>query len=88
MQGLMQDLPLTLTHFHTRAERLFFDKQVVTVTASGAKERLTYADWADRTRRLGGVLDGLGISADGRVATFGTSSSTSQPPAPTACCTR
>ena len=30
----------------------------------------TYGEWADRTRRLGGVLDTLGISADGRVATF------------------
>jgi fatty-acyl-CoA synthase len=69
MQGLMQDHPLTLTHLHTRAERLFFDKQVVTVTAAG-KQRLTYGEWADRTRRLGSVLDQLGISADGRVATF------------------
>ena len=33
-------------------------------------ERPTYADWAERTRRLGGVLDALGISSDGRVATF------------------
>src|SRR5512132_1373286 len=54
MQGLMQDIPLTLTHFHTRAERLFFDKQVVTVTAAG-KQRVTYGEWADRTRRLGSV---------------------------------
>jgi fatty-acyl-CoA synthase len=74
MQGLMQDHPLTLTHLHTRAERLFFDKQVVTVTAAG-KQRLTYGEWADRTRRLGSVLDQLGISADGRVATFGWNTS-------------
>jgi fatty-acyl-CoA synthase len=70
MQGLMQDHPLTLTHFHSRAERLFFDKHVVTVTAAG-KQRISYGEWADRTRRLGGVLDQLGISADGRVATVG-----------------
>ena len=31
---------------------------------------LTYGEWAERTRRLGGVLDALGISADGRVGTF------------------
>ena len=74
MQALMQDHPLTLTHFHTRAERLFFDKQVVTVTAAG-KQRLTYGEWAERTRRLSGVLDQLGISADGRVATFGWNTS-------------
>ncbi|MGH9209144.1 MAG: long-chain fatty acid--CoA ligase [Acidimicrobiales bacterium] len=70
MQGLMQDFPLTLTHIHARAERLFFDKGVVTVTAAG-KQSTSYGDWAERTRRLGGVLDQLGISRNGRVATFG-----------------
>jgi fatty-acyl-CoA synthase len=70
MHGLMQDFPLTLPHFHARAERLYADKGVVTVTAGG-KVRETYGEWAERTRRLGGVLDALGISADGRVATFG-----------------
>jgi fatty-acyl-CoA synthase len=70
MHGLMQDFPLTLPHLHSRAERLFADKLVVTVMAGG-KETTTYGEWADRTRRLGGVLDTLGISGDGRVATFG-----------------
>jgi fatty-acyl-CoA synthase len=70
MHGLMQDVPLTLTHLHARAERLFADKQVVTVTAAG-KVSETYGEWAERTRRLGGALDTLGISADGRVGTFG-----------------
>jgi fatty-acyl-CoA synthase len=69
MDGLMQDFPLTLPHLHMRAERLFADKQVVTVTAAG-KVSETYGEWADRTRALGGVLDTLGISEDGRVATF------------------
>jgi fatty-acyl-CoA synthase len=70
MRGLMQDFPLTLPHLHVRAERLFADKEVVTVTAAG-KQTVSYGDWAERTRRLGGALDTLGISADGRVATFG-----------------
>ena len=69
MDGLMQDFPLTLPHLHVRAERLFADKRVVTVTAAG-KVSETYGEWADRTRRLGGVLDTLGITGDGRVATF------------------
>ena len=30
----------------------------------------TYGEWAERTRRLAGVLDALEISADGRVGTF------------------
>ena len=69
MQGLMSSYPLTLTHLFTRAERLFGGKTMTTLTATG-KERTTYAEWADRTRRLAGALDGLGISDDGRVATF------------------
>jgi fatty-acyl-CoA synthase len=70
MQGLMQDRPLTLDHFFNRAETLFPKKGIVTATATGI-ERETYGEWAARSRRLAGVLDDLGISADGRVATFG-----------------
>ena len=66
----MQDAPLTLVHFFDRAERLFRDKTVTTATGTG-RERVTYGEWAERTRRLGGVLDDLGSSDDGRVATFG-----------------
>ena len=69
MQGLMSSYPLTLPMLFHRAERLFGDKTMTTVTATG-KERTTYADWAARTRRLAGALDDLGISSDGRVATF------------------
>lgn len=69
MKGLMQDTPLTITHLFDRVERYFAHKEIVTATGSG-RERTTYGQWAERTRRLGGVLDTLGISADGRVATF------------------
>ncbi|MBA3606149.1 MAG: AMP-binding protein, partial [Acidimicrobiia bacterium] len=69
MQGLMQDVPLTVTHLFERSEGYFGHKELVTATAGG-RERTTYAAWAERTRRLGGVLDALDISADGRVATF------------------
>ncbi|CAN5608757.1 long-chain-fatty-acid--CoA ligase [soil metagenome] len=69
MQGLMQDTPLVLPHLFNRAERLFASKEVVTATATG-RERVTYGAWAERTRRAAGVLDDLGITADGRVGTF------------------
>jgi fatty-acyl-CoA synthase len=65
----MQDFPLTLPHVFERAERLFADKDVVTVAATG-RERTSYGTWAERARRLGGALDDLGVGADGRVATF------------------
>jgi fatty-acyl-CoA synthase len=69
MKALMQDVPLTITHLFDRAERYFGHKGIVTATATGREWR-PYAEWAERTRRLGGVLDSLGISPDGRVATF------------------
>ena len=65
----MQDAPLTLPHFVQRAERLFHDKELVTATATG-REHTDYGTWAERTHRLGGVIDDLGISETGRVATF------------------
>ncbi len=69
MQGLMQDVPLTITHLFERAEKYHGHKEIITASGSGI-ERTTYAEFTQRTRRLGGVLDALGISADGRVATF------------------
>jgi fatty-acyl-CoA synthase len=69
MRGLMQDVPLNISHLFDRAELYHGRKEVVTATGAG-RERTTYAAWAERTRRLGGALDALGISADGRVATF------------------
>ncbi len=69
MQGLMQPDQLTLPPVFDRAERLFGDKVIVTGTATG-RDRTTYAEWADQTRRLATALDQLGISADGRVGTF------------------
>ena len=69
MRGTMMDFPLTLTHLFDRAERLFPRKEIVTNSPTG-RQRISYGEWAERTRRLGTVLDDLGISADGRVATF------------------
>jgi fatty-acyl-CoA synthase len=66
----MQDGPLTLPHLFGRAERLFPNKEIVTATAVGP-ERRTYGEWAERTRRLGGVFDQLGLSDDARIGTFG-----------------
>ncbi|MFA5775113.1 MAG: long-chain fatty acid--CoA ligase [Ilumatobacteraceae bacterium] len=69
MKGLMQETPLTLVHLFERAEKYHRDKSIVTATATG-RDRTTYGEWAARTRQLGGVLNKLGISSDGRVATF------------------
>src|SRR3954447_7860689 len=74
MQGLMSSYPLTLAHVFGRAERIFPEKGVMTAER-GEKRRVTYGEWAERTRRLAGALDDLRISEDGRVGTFAWNSS-------------
>ncbi|SNS87991.1 fatty-acyl-CoA synthase [Geodermatophilus saharensis] len=74
MRGLMQDTPLTIDAVFRHAERHFGDRTLATNGPAGVR-RTTYAEWAERTRRLGGVLDTLGITADGRVGTFAWNSS-------------
>jgi fatty-acyl-CoA synthase len=69
MDGLMQSVPLTVGTILRRAEQLFGSKPIATAGPDGV-QRTTYARWAERTRRLAGALDQLGIAADGRVATF------------------
>ena len=68
MKGLMQNYQLSLDTIFLRAEQFFPDKTVY--TGGPAPTSTTYAEWAARTRRLGGVFDTLGISSDGRVGTF------------------
>jgi fatty-acyl-CoA synthase len=69
VKGLMSPYQLTLPHLFDRAEKLFASKAIATATRDGI-ERTTYGEWAQRTRRLAGALDALGVSADGRVGTF------------------
>ncbi len=69
MRGLMQDVPLTIDSIFRYAERHHGAVPMVTDGPDG-RVRTTYAEWAERTRRLGGVFDTLGISADGRIGTF------------------
>jgi len=64
----MQSYQLSLDTIFLRAEQFYPDKTVY--TGGPAPTNLTYGEWAARTRRLGGVLDALGTSPDGRVATF------------------
>jgi fatty-acyl-CoA synthase len=74
MRSTMQTTPLTIVHLFDRAEQYHRAKRIVTAMPKG-KQTITYGDWAGRTRRLGGVLDTLGITADGRVGTFGWNTS-------------
>jgi fatty-acyl-CoA synthase len=69
MQGLMQDVPLTLDRIFVRAESLWGTKRILTATPAGVAET-AYGSWADRTRRLGSVIESLGASESARIGTF------------------
>jgi fatty-acyl-CoA synthase len=70
IDNLMMDAPLTLTHFFDRSARLFARKTLATRVPGRPLFRYTYADFAERTRRLAGVLRTLGITKGDRVATL------------------
>jgi fatty-acyl-CoA synthase len=69
MDGLMQDFPLTIQHIFWRAEKLFPEKEIATLTAGGV-HRYTFGDFAARVRRLAGALRAAGVKPGDRVATF------------------
>ena len=69
MYGLMQDTPLTIDMLFRHVEA-HHGQQTIATNNPGGVTRTTYTEWAERTRRLGGVLDTLGVSAEGRVGTF------------------
>src|SRR2546425_11964385 len=70
LDNLMMDHPLTLTHFFERSRRLWAKKTVATRVSGRPLFRYTYADFAERTTRLAGVLRALGLRKGDRVATF------------------
>jgi fatty-acyl-CoA synthase len=70
IHDLMMDYPLTLTQFFERSRRLFARKTLATRRPGQPLFRYTYADFAERTRRLAGVLRELGVRRGDRVATL------------------
>src|SRR5215470_6949411 len=74
MHGLMMEFPLTLPAIFRHAERVFPRREIVTRRADKSLHRYTFADFADRTRRLATALRTLGIARGDRVATLGWNS--------------
>jgi acyl-CoA synthetase (AMP-forming)/AMP-acid ligase II len=73
VRGLMQDRHLDVAMLMRRAEATSGHKRVVTATVAG-ESVATWREVVDRARRLGGVLDLLGVPPEARVGTFGWNS--------------
>lgn len=66
----MMQTPLLLSSFITRAEQFFPDKEIVSRTSPDVIHRLTYRDFAKRTRQLANALTKLGMEQGMKVGTF------------------
>jgi fatty-acyl-CoA synthase len=70
IDDLIMNHPLTITHFFERARKLFGQKMLGTRVPGVGLVKSTYADFAERTARLAGALQALGVRKGDRVGTF------------------
>ena len=70
MEGLMQDMPLTMDVILRRCLELGGAVEVVSARPDGTLDRRTWRDVAHRSLQLAHVLDELGLRRGGRVGTF------------------
>ena len=70
MRALMMDTPLLVSSILRHADRNYFDREIVSVTADNPTHRYTYGQCFARARQLANALDGLGLSKGDRVATL------------------
>ncbi|MEP1471544.1 MAG: long-chain-fatty-acid--CoA ligase [Halieaceae bacterium] len=70
MNGLMMDMPLTITSIMQHAERVNGDVEIVSVTRDNPRHRYTYSEAFRRTRQLANVIDGWGLQTGSRIATL------------------
>lgn len=66
----MMNTPLLLTSFFKRAERYFPHKEIISRTGPDTIHRISYGEYAKRTRRLADALTKLGMTTGTKVGTF------------------
>jgi fatty-acyl-CoA synthase len=70
MNGLMMDVPLTITSIMHHADRVNGDSEIVSVTRDNPRHRYRYRDAFRRTRQLANAIAGWGLAGGDRVATL------------------
>ena len=70
MNGLMMDVPLTITSIMQHADRVNGDSEIVSVTRDDPRHRYRYRDAFRRTRQLANAIAGWGLASGDRVATL------------------
>ena len=70
LPGLMMDYPLTMDRILEHANRMYPQRRISTKLADGSFHHYAYSDLYKRAKRLGNVLDRLGVKAGDRVGTF------------------
>lgn len=70
MHGLMMNYQLTLDRILEHANKIYPHKQIITKLPTGAMHRYAYAELYTRCKKLGNVLQALGVETGDRVGTF------------------
>jgi fatty-acyl-CoA synthase len=70
MHHTMMDFPLTLDVIFRRAKTLYATSEIVSRMPDASLQRITYADFDVRTRRLASALRAMGLRKGDRVATL------------------
>mgnify|MGYP006074563129 FL=1 len=70
MNGLMMDVPLTITSIISHAERVHGQQEIVSVTRDNPRHRYTYRDAFKRARQLANGISQWGLAQGDRIATL------------------
>ncbi|MCR9106053.1 MAG: long-chain-fatty-acid--CoA ligase [Gammaproteobacteria bacterium] len=70
MNGLIMDVPLTITSILEHAEKVNGDGEIVSITADNPRHRYTYKEAFARARRLAATMSEWGLSQGDRIATL------------------
>lgn len=70
MNGLMMDVPLTITSIMRHAEQVHGDQEIVSVTRDNPRHRYSYREAFKRTRQLANALAAYDLQPGARIATL------------------